>query len=98
MNTTDSLRVLEQLKKIISENPKVPVLAFDSTIITGVVRNVKHSKLIYELNDLFSATKTCIELGTVFTVCSYDHRTWFLIRANAVLSLTPHFNQDLLTF
>lgn len=92
MNKSDETRALDQIQTLLTcMCPEAAVIAFESSRITDCVRNVKSRRMLDELNDLLSRRDVSERLGTVLTLCEFDGATWFLIRADRAMSVTPRF-------
>lgn len=91
MNTSDASKAIAAIHEVIKRHPNNAVIAFDSVVITSQLSNVRYGtnsqrKLLDDLNDELAATTVCRKLGGIFTVCEYEFRTWFLIRADLAVT------------
>jgi len=101
MNLSDQKAVVRELQAIIEEHQSVsptnPVVVFGIDRLFDAVKNVKTStrrqpEFVGEVNDLLSQISVCRELGGIYTVCEYELRLMFLIRADLAASVDSSFD------
>jgi len=93
MNASDEKSVVAFFRELLEEgHSNTPVVAFDSSHITGKVRNTRRNRAMEDINDILSGSDTCVELGGIYTVCEYESNVWFLIKAELATSATSLFD------
>ena len=92
MNHSDTDTVVEFVASIVGQHPNAASIAFDSSELTGRLRNVRRSVMLDEINDALSHTSVCHQLCGIYSVCEYEGRVWFLVKADLAVSVTPLFD------
>lgn len=96
MNKADEGSVIQFFTELLTEPglADAPVVAFDSTKLSGRMRNVRSTALLEVLNDFLATNGACRTLKGIYTVCEFEGRVWFLIKADRAISVTPLFIPD----